>query len=106
MNHEVVKDLNPTGFGLSPLSPALKPVSSSYYIIEFVVLVEMRRESPVPLMYHINLDSDRAILTVLDGIHVQVYQYCDPEFPQNLLQALSDIKTNVKRFTNHRTNTL
>lgn len=102
MNHEVVESLNPTGFGLSPLAH----ISSSYYIIEFVVSVEMRREPPVPLLYHINLDSDRAILTVLDGIHVQVYRYCDPEFPQNLLQALSNIKTNVERFSNHRTSTL
>lgn len=92
MGQQVIEDLKAVGFGISPIQPG----TDANYYIEFILQWVWQRKKLAPLLYRITLESDKAVLTVLDGIPDRNFPYCDPKFPDNLLRYLTDLRDHAR----------
>lgn len=95
INDQVLKDLRASGMG--PPVRAINPPCEPIYVIEFTIIPEHKGRPLPPLLYRMTLSNDRIVMTVLDGLSKREFLYCDPNFPQNLLQELSEIRRANKR---------
>ena len=100
MDHEVLKKLGATNYHYEVNAPIYKDFAE--YTIEWTITDQLYRGKILPpVIYYIYLYDDRAVLSCFD-ISSDVFPYCDPKFPDNLLELIDVPKNseiNVKKTT-------